>query len=52
MLESIVAAILAFLKAIPIFAKYFPPKTVEEKVEEGKAAISDEIKKIEQDGRP
>lgn len=44
--------IMSILKAIPILAKYFPVKTVEEKVEAGQAAIHDQIKKEEETGRP
>lgn len=52
MFVSILAAIVAFLQSIPIFQKYFPPKTLEEKTEEGQKTIDDEIKKIEEEGRP
>lgn len=52
MFASIIEAILAFLKAIPIFQKYFPPTSTEQKVQEGQNTIDDEIKKINETGRP
>jgi hypothetical protein len=49
---AIVEAIVAFLKTIPIFMKYFPPKTPTEKEQDGEKEIVDEIKKGQETGRP
>lgn len=50
------AAILEFLNglvaAIPILARYFPPKATEQTVEEDEAAIEARLKKERETGRP
>ena len=51
-MSTIFAFIISVLKAIPIFEKYFPTETLEQKIESGKKPISDEIKKEETTGRP
>lgn len=52
MVESIIAAIVAIFQAIPIFAKWFPPKTAEQKVEDGAADVRKEIDDFKKSGRP
>jgi len=51
MFASILAAITAFFKAIPIFSKWFT-KTATQKVEEGKEDVRKEMDDFRDSGRP
>jgi hypothetical protein len=52
MWATILELIKDFLKAIPIIAKYFPPKSLEQSKEEGDAKIDEQIKDEQTSGRP
>lgn len=52
MVASIIALISAIFQSIPIFAKWFPPKTAEQSTESAETLVQDEMNKIETDGRP
>lgn len=44
--------LLGLVQAIPIIAKYFPSKVAETTIEEGAAAIDQEIANEQNSGRP
>lgn len=44
--------ILGVLQAIPIFQKYFPPKSGEQKTEDDQTAIAQQIADEQSSGRP
>lgn len=50
---ALITAIASFLSGLMgFFQKYLPAKTSEEKVEDGAAQIDEEIKKMNETGRP
>lgn len=52
MIAWIQAFLLGLVQAIPILAKYFPPKTAEDQAEENEADIKARLEKEKQTGRP
>lgn len=51
-ISAILAAIKEFLDVANFFKKLFPPKSTEQKIEEGEKKIQTEIDKIRESGRP
>lgn len=51
-LSTILELLKDLFAAIPIISRYFPPKSVEQKVEDGAAAIDSKISAEQDTGRP
>jgi len=52
MFATILEVVLDLFRAIPIIERYFPPKSVEQKVEDGAAALAAKLEEEKKSGRP